>query len=90
MPAAGPKYWLAGQTRAGARDLGLLPQVVAALWLIVGGLWLAGGELFALLVGQPFSGTLLGAGLVALVGGVLLGAYTLRRLEGVGTQTDED
>lgn len=68
----------------------MLPQVVAALWLIVGGLWLAGGELFALLMGQPFNGTHLGAGLVALVGGVLLGAYTLRRLEGVGTPTEED
>ena len=68
----------------------MLPQVVAALWLIVGGLWLAGGELFALLVGQPFNGTHLGAGLMALVGGVLLGAYTLRRLEGVGSPDRED
>jgi len=70
--------------------LGLLPQVVAALWLIVAGLWFAGGELFALFMGQPFNGTHLGAGLVALVGGVLLGAYILRRLEGVGTPTDEE
>jgi hypothetical protein len=70
--------------------LGLLPQVVAALWLIVGGLWFAGGELFAFFMGQPFDGTHLGAGLVALVGGVLFAAYILRRLEGVGTPTEED
>jgi hypothetical protein len=70
--------------------LSLLPQVVAALWLIIGGLWLAGGELFALLMGQPFNGTHLGAGLVALVGGLLFGAYILRRLEGVGTPTEEE
>jgi hypothetical protein len=79
-----------GTKRVGVRDLGTLPQVVAALWLIVGGLWLAGGELLALFLGQPFNSTHLAIGVVLLVVGGLFAAYTLRRLEGAGTQTEED
>lgn len=60
----------------------MLPQLVGALGLVVGGVWLAGGELLALIAGQTMSGFNLGAGLVLLVCGVLLGAFVLRRLQG--------
>ena len=59
----------------------MLPQLVGALGLVIGGLWLAGGELLALISGQPMSGFNLAAGLVLAVGGALFGAFVLRRLE---------
>jgi len=60
----------------------MLPQLVGALGLVIGGLWLAGSEILALISGQPMSGFNLAAGLVLLVGGALFGAFILRRLEG--------
>jgi len=60
----------------------MLPQLVGALGLVVGGVWLAGSELLALISGQAMSGFNLALGLVLLVCGVLFGAFVLRRLEG--------
>jgi len=60
----------------------MLPQLVGALGLVVGGVWLAGSELLALISGQTMSGFNLALGLVLLVCGVLFGAFVLRRLEG--------
>ena len=68
----------------------MLPQLVAAFGLVVGGLWLAGGELLALVAGQPISGFNLGAGLVLAVVGVVFGAFILRRLEATSPTTEED
>lgn len=59
----------------------MLPQLVGALGLVIGGLWLAGSELLALISGQTMSGFNLAAGLVLAVGGALFGAFVLRRLE---------
>ena len=70
--------------------MGALPQLVISLWLIVGGAWLAGAELFALLMGQPFDSLRLAAGIVFLVGGILFGAFVLRRLDTPGTVIEED
>jgi len=60
----------------------MLPQLVGALGLVVGGVWLAGSELLALISGQTMSGFNLALGLVLLVCGVLFAAFVLRRLEG--------
>ena len=70
--------------------MGALPQLVAALWLIIGGAWLAGAELFALLMGQPFDSLHLAGGIVLLVGGILFGAFLLRRLDSPGAAIKED
>ena len=67
----------------------MLPQLVGALGLVICGLWLAGGELLALLSGQQMSGFNLAAGLILAVGGALFGAFVLRRLEGTNP-TGED
>jgi hypothetical protein len=72
------------------RDWGALPQLVVALWLIIGGAWLAGAELFALLMGQPFDSLHLAGGIVLFVGGILFGAFLLRRLDTTGTVIEED
>lgn len=59
----------------------MLPQLVGALGLVIGGLWLAGGEILALISGQTMSGFNLAAGLVLAVVGVLFGSFVLRRLD---------
>jgi hypothetical protein len=71
-------------------QLGALPQLVVALWVIIGGAWLAGAELFALLMSQPFNSLHLAGGIVLFVGGVLFGAFLLRRLGTTGTVIEED
>lgn len=70
--------------------MGALPQLVAALWLIIGGVWLAGAELFALLMGQPFDSLHLAGGIALLVGGILFGAFLLRRLDATTTVIEDD
>lgn len=59
----------------------MLPQLVGALGLVIGGLWLAGDEILALISGQTMSGFNLAAGLVLAVVGVLFGSFVLRRLD---------
>jgi hypothetical protein len=70
--------------------LGALPQLVAALWLIIGGVWLAGAELLALFMGQPFDSLHLAGGIVLVVGGILFGAFLLRRLDATATVIEDD
>ena len=70
--------------------MGALPQLVAALWLIIGGAWLAGTELLALLMGQPFESLHLAGGIVLVVGGILFGAFLLRRLDATATVVEDD
>ncbi len=68
----------------------MLPQLVAAFGLVVGGLWLAGDQLLALVSSQPISGFYLGAGLVLAVVGVVFGGFILRRLEATSPTVEED
>jgi hypothetical protein len=70
--------------------LGALPQLVAALWLIIGGIWLAGAELLALFMARPFDSLHLAGGIALVVGGLLFGAFLLRRLDATATVVDED
>jgi hypothetical protein len=67
----------------------MLPQLVGSFGLVIGGLWLAGSELLALVSGQQMSGFNLAVGLVLFVGGLLLGAFVLRRLEAANPVEDD-
>jgi hypothetical protein len=77
-------------TELGVLQLGTLPQLVAAFWLIIGGAWLSGAELFALLMGHPFNSLQLGGGISLLVGGTLFGAFLLRRLDAPSTIIEDE
>ena len=64
----------------GRRHLEPLALLVAALWMTVGGLLLAGSEMYLLVTVGALSGLILGGGLVMSVGGIMAAMFVFRRL----------
>ena len=62
------------------RHLEPLALLVAAIWMVVGGLLLAGYEVYSLITAGALSGLILGGGLIMSVGGVVGAMFVLRRL----------
>jgi hypothetical protein len=70
--------------------LGPLTQLVGCLWLIVGGLWLTGDQIYSLAMSRPFESYNLAGGLVLFVGGLIVGGFILRKLDSQVPTIEED
>ncbi len=70
--------------------MGPLTQLVGCLWLIVGGLWLTGDQIYSLMMSKPFESFNLAGGLVLFVGGLIAGAVILRKLDAQVPMIEED
>jgi hypothetical protein len=67
-----------------------LAQLVGCLWLIVGGLWLTGDQIYSLFMSRPLESYSLAGGLVLFVGGLIAGAVILRKLDSELPMIEED
>jgi hypothetical protein len=70
--------------------LGPLTQLVGCLWLIVGGLWLTGDQIYSLVMSRPLESYSLAGGLVLFVGGLVAGGMILRKLDSQVPSIEED
>ena len=70
--------------------MGPLAQLVGCLWLVAGGLWLAGEQLFRLAMSRSFESTQLAGGLVLFVGGLIGAGVILRRLDAQAASVEEE
>ena len=70
--------------------MGPLTQLVGCLWLIVGGLWLTGDQIYSLVMSRPLETYSLAGGVVLFVGGLIAGGVILRKLDAQIPIIEED